>query len=242
MKSFERPVAVVTDRNSVEDACAIRVALEVFRLRVDFYRMVQRRHLLAFLAGDHIPYDYTILCAHGTGPDDAPKIVVEVVDQVAGDHAAETGWDPVPVELTPNTIPELVHATGGTLVCGACGAGRAPLADAFLVAGYDAYIGAEQAYIDGEAASSLRSVSSTSPWPKSEDRAPCPTATPKPWRVRRRWTRNSDTGPSGTATTPAADTAKASTPSSSPSAHGPSGGSGVRVSPPDVHRFAHGTC
>ena len=152
MKSFERPVAVVTDRNSVEDACAIRVALEVFRLRVDFYRMVQRRHLLAFLAGDHIPYDYTILCAHGTGPDDAPKIVVEVVDQVAGDHAAETGWDPVPVELTPNTIPELVHATGGTLVCGACGAGRAPLADAFLVAGYDAYIGAEQAYIDGEAA------------------------------------------------------------------------------------------
>jgi hypothetical protein len=152
MKSFQRPVAVVTDRDSVEDATAIRAALEVFRLRVDFYRMVQRRHLLAFLAGEHIPYDYTVLCAHGTGPDEAPKLVVEVVDQVAGDHEAATGWESVPVELTPQTIPKLVHAAGGTLMCGACGGGRAPLAQAFLAAGYDAYIGADQRYVDGESA------------------------------------------------------------------------------------------
>src|SRR3712207_6711354 len=104
MKSFGPPVAVVTDRNS-EEANALRAALEVFRLRVDFYRMVQRRQLLAFLAGEHIPYDYTVLCGHGTGPDDAPKLVMEVVDQVAGDDEAETGWEPVLVELTPQTIP-----------------------------------------------------------------------------------------------------------------------------------------
>jgi hypothetical protein len=152
MNSYGRPVAVVTDRDSVEVASAIRAALEVFRLRVDFYRMVQRRHFLAFLAGEHIPYDYTVLCAHGTGPDEAPRIVVEVVDQVAGDYEAETGWESVLVELTPQTIPKLVHAAGGTLVCGACGGGRAPLAEAFLGAGYDTYIGAEQSYVDAESA------------------------------------------------------------------------------------------
>jgi hypothetical protein len=152
MKSFGPPVAVVTDRTSVEHASAIRAALEVFRLRVDFYRMVQRRQLLAFLAGEHIRYDYTVLCAHGTGPDNAPRIVLEVVDQVAGDYEAETGWESVPVELIPTTIPELVHAAGGTFICGGCGAGRPPLADAFLAAGYDPYIGAEHRYVDADSA------------------------------------------------------------------------------------------
>jgi hypothetical protein len=152
MKSFGPPIAMVGDCNSIEHASALRAALEVFRLRVDLYRMVQRRHLLAFLAGQRIPYDYTVLGGHGTGPDDAPKLIMEVVDQVAGDHEADTGWEPVLVELTPQTIPKLVHATGGTLVCGGCGAGRPPLADAFLAAGYDAYIGAVQPYIDAESA------------------------------------------------------------------------------------------
>jgi hypothetical protein len=152
MKSSGPPVAVVTDRASVEHAGAIRAALEVFRLRVDFYRMVQRRQCLAFLAGEHFPYDYTVLCAHGTGPDDAPRIVMEVVDQVAGDYEAETGWESVPVELDPATIPELVCAAGGALICGGCGAGRPPLADAFLAAGYDTYIGAEHPYVDAESA------------------------------------------------------------------------------------------
>jgi hypothetical protein len=129
--------------------------------------MVQRRHLLAFLAGEHIPYDYTVLGGHGAGPEDAPKLVVEVVDQVAGDYGAETGWGPVLVELTPQTIPELVHADGGTLVCGGCGAGRPPLAEAFLAAGYDAYIGAVSHRSTLSRPSCSRSASSTSPWPKT---------------------------------------------------------------------------
>jgi len=182
--------------------------------------MVQRRHLLAFLAGEHIPYDYTVLGGHGAGPEDAPKLVVEVVDQVAGDYGAETGWGPVLVELTPQTIPELVHADGGTLVCGGCGAGRPPLAEAFLAAGYDAYIGAVEPQIDAESAFLFTVGFFYFALAEDRGQTPWPTATPKPSSAPRRWTRSSGTGPGGTAITPASDAALVPSPPSG--ASGPS--------------------
>ena len=65
---------------------------------------------------------------------------IEVVDQKSGDYDSPEGWDFIAVELTPKRIAEYVQNRDGTLLSTACGSGRKPLAEAFLNAGYCAYI------------------------------------------------------------------------------------------------------
>jgi hypothetical protein len=93
-----------------------------------------------------------VLCAHGHGPDDDPKIRLEVVDQKDGDPDAVEGWERRPFDLSRGNVPGLVTVPRGVLVAGGCGAGREPLARAFLEAGYDGYVGATEDYVDGDSA------------------------------------------------------------------------------------------
>jgi hypothetical protein len=152
MKLFDR-VAVVCDETFVEHASATRAFLEAMRLRVDFYRLVQRRNVLDFFGRDAARYDYTVLWSHGLGDGDGMAVRLQVVDQAEGDLRATTGWSGVQCDLTVETIPEIVTGvSGGTLVALGCGAGRPPLAQAFLAAGYDGYIGSTPKYYDADAA------------------------------------------------------------------------------------------
>lgn len=148
MKLFER-VVIACDYapEMLGLATAMRAALEGFNLRVDFHRLIQKRQVMDFFSRPP-DADYTILVTHGGGG----QITVRVVDQAEGDYSKVDGWDEVKFALTPDNIPEVVKGQRGTLVAIACGGGRQPLASAFLAAGYDAYIGADADYYDGDAA------------------------------------------------------------------------------------------
>ena len=95
---------------------------------------------------------YTVLCAHAHGPGDDPKIRFGVVNQRDGDPTAIAGWEPYEFDLSKDNIPDLVSSPRGTLIAGGCGAGREPLARAFLEAGYEGYVGPTEPYVDGDSA------------------------------------------------------------------------------------------
>jgi hypothetical protein len=113
---------------------------------------VQKGEALAFLAGARPVCQYLVLGGHGTGSDEEPRIPFEVVDQANSDPRAVDGWGPVSLDLTPESIPELVRGGRETIIAGGCGAGRTPLADAFLEAGFNAVIGPTERYVDADSA------------------------------------------------------------------------------------------
>lgn len=151
MKVFDR-VAIVCDHTMAEEAGALRAILEMYRLRVDLYRVVQGRNVVDFFGTAASQYESTIICAHGVGDGADMCIRLEAADQKDGDVNAETGWEAVNYDLTPDRISTLVKARGGMLVTTACGGGREPLARAFLEAGYDDYVGSRNMAIEMDAA------------------------------------------------------------------------------------------
>lgn len=151
MKLFDE-VIVACDARGAEGAMVLRGLLESFRLHVHFYRLVQRRQALDFFGGDRPNCDYMVLHAHGTGDDYEPRIHFELVDQVDGDYQAAEGWESIDFDLTPGNVRDIVKKGRGTVLAGGCGAGRRPLAEAFLAAGFDAYIGATEPYVDADSA------------------------------------------------------------------------------------------
>lgn len=91
MKLFTN-VAIVTDQTMDEDADAIRGVLESFRLRVDFYRLVQKPQVTNFFQQDR-QYPYTILFSHGAGdPPDELHLAIQVVDQKGWQVRRAAGW------------------------------------------------------------------------------------------------------------------------------------------------------
>ena len=144
------PVAIVCDHTLTEQASALRGVLESFRLRVDFYRFVQKPQVLDFFTQSR-HYAYTIIFCHGGGgtPEDM-HLRLEVVDQASGDYENPEGWDSVTIELTPANIAEHVRNRNGTLISVACGSGRKPLADAFLKSGYCSYIAPTETYVNSD--------------------------------------------------------------------------------------------
>lgn len=150
MKLFEHVAIVGSSESSTP--LALQSVLQEMGLHVHLYRFYQKRNVEDFFAGKGVPDEcaYTIICAHGHGPDDDPKIRFDVVDQVEDDPKAIEGWQPYEFDLSKGNIPELVRAPRGTLVCGSCGGGREPLARAFLEAGYTGYVGSVEPYMDGD--------------------------------------------------------------------------------------------
>lgn len=151
MKLFDE-VAVACDLKMIEEANAIRAVLESFRLRVRFHRFVRRRNVVEFFGDSPGGCEYTVLVCHGMGDAEEPKIRFEVVDQAEGKMDAPEGWEDAPFDLTPSTITKVVAGARGTLVSVACGSGRKPLAEAFLAAGYEAYVAPVEEYYDGDSA------------------------------------------------------------------------------------------
>lgn len=134
------PVAIVCDHTMFREAHALRTVLESFALQVDFHYLIQKRQVLDFFAQSR-NYAYTVIFCHGSGESvDDMHLRIEVVDQQSGDYDNPEGWDFIAVELTPARIAEYIQNRDGTLLSTACGSGRKPLAEAFLNAGYSAYI------------------------------------------------------------------------------------------------------
>lgn len=145
MKLFD-DVALDTDDRLNEQALAVRAVLESMRLRVDYFRVVQDRNVADFFTRHADRYRHTIVCTHGSGPDQAPSIDFSVVGQQSGDYEATDGWSPATVKLDPTTANALVGGHGrGTLVSLACGPGRPALAEALLEQGYDTVLGPTEA-------------------------------------------------------------------------------------------------
>ena len=147
MKMFTA-VAVVRDSKCLGIATALRGVLEPFALHVELLHLLQARQVREFFDHPRPAYAHTVLVCHGDGEDDAPYLVFDVVDQVNGQHDRPEGWRSTPVHCTPSWVAAHVRHGQGTLVSLACGSGREPLARAFLEAGYTAYVGPTEPYID----------------------------------------------------------------------------------------------
>ena len=150
MKLFDE-VAIVTDERMVEHADALRRMLESFRLNVRFHRIVQRDQAIAFFANG-VSTDWTVLMSHGASTDASVALRFAVIGNDSGNPQAVEGWYPTIVDLTRESIPQLVKSARGTVISTACGGGSAALAEAFLDAGCDAYVGCQTpGYVDGNA-------------------------------------------------------------------------------------------
>ncbi len=148
MRLFER-VAVVCDHTPemLEMAGALRTMLECFTLRVDLHHLIQKRQVLNFFARPQ-EADFTVLFTHG---EEGKQLTFTVVDQEDGDYEAVHGWEGVEFALTPENIPEVVGGAHGALIAVGCGGGQRTLADAFLAAGYEVFVGATTDYVDSNA-------------------------------------------------------------------------------------------
>jgi hypothetical protein len=148
MRLFER-VAVACDHTPemLAMAGALRAMLECFTLRVDFYHLIQKRQVLDFFARPP-EADFTVLFTHG---EEGRQLTFTVVDQEDADYEATHGWDGVEFALTPENIPEVVKGARGTLIAVGCGGGKPTLAEAFLAAGYSAFVGATTDYVNSDA-------------------------------------------------------------------------------------------
>lgn len=133
-------------------AKAIQGVLEEFGLRVHFYRLVQKKNVLDFLARQIPACEYVVLCCHGRGSDDDMNITLQVVDQVDGEYDNPNGWDLITFKLTPANIPQYIKDAQGTFISLACGSGREPFAKAFLESGYKSYIAPVLRSYNGDAA------------------------------------------------------------------------------------------
>lgn len=150
MELFEE-VVVVSDVRSAEEAYTVRSILEFYRLRVRFERLVQRRQLDDFFAGRLGSSPYTVVMVHGAETDEGRVIRFELVDNAGGDPKAAEGWEPITVDLSARTIPEIVTKGSGTLITCSCRGGDSSLAEAFFQAGYDAYVGQTEPYYSSHA-------------------------------------------------------------------------------------------
>lgn len=141
-------------RSQAATPLILQSVLQQFGIRTHLYRFYQTEHVVGFFARKGVPDEvrFTILCAHAGGPADNPAIHYDLVEQKDGDVTSPYGWEDYDLEISKNTIPELVTDARGTLVAMGCGAGREPLARAFLEAGYEGYVGATEEYIDGDSA------------------------------------------------------------------------------------------
>ncbi len=132
----------------------LQSVLQQFNIRAHLYRFYNPEQVTDFFARKGVPDEvrFTILCAHAGGPDDDPAIHYDLVEQKDGDVTSPYGWEDYDLKISKDTIPDLVADARGTLVAMGCGAGREPLAKAFLEAGYEGYVGATEEYIDGDSA------------------------------------------------------------------------------------------
>jgi hypothetical protein len=69
-------VGVVCDHTLIEEARAIRAALESFRLHVELYRLVQRGQAEDFFGRRAKDYEHLVLCGHGN----EQRIRLEVIE------------------------------------------------------------------------------------------------------------------------------------------------------------------
>jgi hypothetical protein len=139
MRMFE-PVVIACDSTSLDVALAIRGALELFRLPVYMHFCVQKRNVLDVLAGRIPDSEYVVLALHScvaySSQIDEPSMST-VVEEVDG------RWQPWRLDLTPQTIREVVQLEGRKVVNVVCDSGSPEVAQAFLDAGCAAYIGAD---------------------------------------------------------------------------------------------------
>jgi hypothetical protein len=139
------PVVLACDGDMLRQAMAVRAVLEQFGLRIHFYHLIQKRHLLDFLAGDRVRSDYTVLCCHGICiEEDGPHLLLNVIEQALPENPqdGEDGeWHPVPLRITPAWLAKHLKRGYGTFISTGCSTGQQEMAEAFLNAGYSAYIG-----------------------------------------------------------------------------------------------------
>ena len=143
MRMFDSVVIGASDE-TLDQALAIRGALELFRLRVHLYLLCQKRNLLDLLAGKIPEAEYVVLCCHGCSDPDGQGGWTDrvglrfhgLVDEVQGK------WEAVTAELPPEVIRQVVSLPGRTVIATGCRNGVEPVARAFLDAGCRAYMGA----------------------------------------------------------------------------------------------------
>jgi len=112
------------------EAHALRDALEMFGLRVNYVPVGQARHLVAALDGSRPIAPHVIVCCHG---DEGRILMVEIAEEVAR-------YQPFSGDLGPDLVREHFRLPGSVVLVTGCDTGDPALAEAFLDAGASAYV------------------------------------------------------------------------------------------------------
>ena len=146
MKALSTSVVIVCDAapGNFQRASAVRSVLETFGLQIYFYQLLQQQNVLDFLGGDYPDCDYVIWFCYGCSDNDGnEQLNFTVVHQQDNDYNSKSGWERVNVSLTPSNLGKYIKNPQGALICAAT-SGKY-WAEAFLAAGYKAYIAPTQA-------------------------------------------------------------------------------------------------
>jgi len=112
------------------EGLALRAALEGFDLRVNLFPIGRPRHLIDVLSGQSATSPHVVLSCHG---DERGILLPELAPQIAK-------GEPFVDVLTPKHVRDFARLPDRTVVCTGCYTGTPALAQAFFVAGCEAYV------------------------------------------------------------------------------------------------------
>ncbi|MFD4402261.1 hypothetical protein ACFWPH_05795 [Nocardia sp. NPDC058499] len=119
------------DLLDIDDRSAelVRVSLEQFGIRVNYFPIGQSRHLTAALGSARPVAPYVVLSCHGSDG----RILLQELDGPVADA------QPFLDELRPEHVRKYLRIPGSTVICTGCDTGEETLAQAFLDAGARRY-------------------------------------------------------------------------------------------------------
>jgi GNAT superfamily N-acetyltransferase len=110
---------------------ALRAVLESLRIRVNLVPVGQARHLVRLFDGSEASAPFLVLACHGEGSRILLPCLAPQVERFQPYHGS----------LGPQEIAACARLAGRTVICAGCDTGTPELAEAFLAAGCDAYLG-----------------------------------------------------------------------------------------------------
>ncbi len=127
------------ERSDYKTALTHRAIFEFYSQQVTLHDLWTEESVLEFFAAK-TDSAVTLLECHGWGKTDADAVInLEVLRHKTGPE-----FEAIELRLTPANIRDVVKAGSGILINKACWSGKQVFADAFLSAGYGAYLAPER--------------------------------------------------------------------------------------------------
>ncbi|NKB69807.1 MAG: hypothetical protein GKR89_22270 [Candidatus Latescibacteria bacterium] len=143
---FWDSVVIFTETDTVYKAMCIRGLLEGMHITVHIQVVDCSQHVENFLAGRYPQAAFVIWCTHGTMRTESENVLSPTLWDVLGkDEQGRDDFEEIKRDIGPEEIVQKNTAPRKTFITISCHSGKKPLAEAFLAAGWENYIGTDEA-------------------------------------------------------------------------------------------------